>query len=75
MNTAFEIKKYFRRDISYVLFMAFLTFFALSFIFRISYLAMYNTIPYWSELVPQIEVCFGITMAFLILGMIFTEKY
>jgi len=74
MDTTFEIKKSFRKDISYILFMAFLSFFALSFIFRVSYLSMYDIIPYWSEFVPQIEIYFGITMAFLILGMIFTEK-
>lgn len=75
MDIKLELKKYFRRDISYVLFIAFLAFFALSFLFRISYISMYSIIPYWSELVPQIEVYFGIAMAFLVLGIFSQKRY
>ena len=74
MNIESELKQYFKKDVSYTLFTVLLAFFAVSFIFKVCYVAGCGLIPYWTELVPQVEVYFGAIMGILILGIIFTEK-
>jgi len=47
--------------------------FVLSLMLNLCYVAGCGLIPYWIELVPELQVYFGASMAILILGIIFTE--
>jgi len=67
------IRQYFKRDVSYVMFTVFLTLFALSFMLNLCYYTGCRLIPYWIDLVPELQTYFGASMAVLVLGIIFTE--
>ncbi|WP_459202314.1 hypothetical protein [Methanococcus sp. CF] len=67
------VQQYFKRNISYVMFTVFLTIFALSLMLNLCYYTGCDIIPYWVDLVPDLQSLFGISMTVLILGIIFTE--
>lgn len=67
------IRQYFKRNISYVMFTVLLTIFVLSLMLNLCYYTGCNVIPYWVDLVPQLQSLLGVLIAVLILGIIFTE--
>jgi len=73
MDFEIGIRQYFKRDISYVLFTILVTVFILSLMLNFCYYTGCGLIPYWVELVPQLQIYFGLTISILILGILFTE--
>ncbi|WP_459202035.1 hypothetical protein [Methanococcus sp. CF] len=73
MDIGVEIKRHFKNNISYVLFTVLVTVFLLSLMFNLCYVGGCGLIPFWVDLVPALQTYFGIIMAFLVFGIIFTE--
>jgi hypothetical protein len=73
MGLDINLKSYFKKDISYVLFNVLLVIFGISVILRLFYGPFCGIIPYWIELVPKLEVFLGGISVLLILGVLITE--
>ncbi|MBB6067934.1 hypothetical protein [Methanococcus maripaludis] len=68
-----DLRSYFKKDVSYVIFNILLIIFAASVILRVFYGPLIGIIPYWVDLVPEVETYLGMISSFLILGILVTE--
>jgi len=68
-----DLRSYFKKYISYVIFNILLVTFATSVILRIFYGPLMGIVPLWADFVPDIQTYLGFISSFLILGMLVTE--
>ncbi|WP_459202417.1 hypothetical protein [Methanococcus sp. CF] len=67
------LRGYFKKDISYSIFSVLLVIFGVSVILKILYNPFCDIIPYWIELVPELETYLGLISSLLIVGILITE--
>jgi len=68
-----RIKKYFKKNISYDLFLVSLLLFVLSVVVKLCSLFKYPIIPYWGELIPGIQIALAFLMVVLVITIIIIE--